>query len=205
MKQLLIATHNPAKVTELKEGLIRAMGQTISLLTLDDLHITADPEETGATFAENAKLKADYFANLSGLPTIADDGGIEIDALGGQPGVHSKRWLGRDATDAELIAHTIYRLKDVSLAKRTARFTVCLHYCDAQKRTEKSVVESVHGHIASKPSGLARKGFPYRALFIVDAYNTYYDEMTKAQHLAINHRLQAISKLAPFILHDLIK
>jgi XTP/dITP diphosphohydrolase len=194
MNKLLIATHNPAKKQELKEGFSRF--KNLSLLSLDDLHISADPEETGSTFFENAQLKARYFAKLSGLPTVADDGGIEIDALGGEPGVHSKRWLGYDATDEEMIAYTLKKLQNIPIEKRTAHFTVCLYYINPLTGMETSVTESVNGAIGMYPSGKARKGFPYRALFIVDTYNKYYDELTEAEHKAVNHRLKAVKKLA---------
>ncbi len=205
---LLIATHNPAKKQELKEGFksfLVGTGRDLSLLFLDDLNIAADPEETGTTFLENARLKAHYFANLSKLPTVADDGGIEIDALNGQPGVHSKRWLGKDATDAELIAYTIKQLEGVPPAKRTAQFTVCLFYHNPNTGFEMSIIESLKGRIALTPSGLAQKGFPYRALFIVDKFKKYYDELTEQEHHDINHRLHAIQKLIPFIKEDLLQ
>lgn len=205
---LLIATHNPAKKQELKEGFksfIVGTGRDLSLLFLDDLNITVDPEETGTTFLENARLKAHYFGDLSHLPAIADDGGIEIDALNGKPGVHSKRWLGRDATDADMIAYTLDQLKGVTEKKRSAHFTVCLYYFNPNTGFETSVTESVAGHISTSPSGLARKGFPYRALFIVDKFKKYYDELTDQEHRDINHRLRAIQKLIPLIKEDLLQ
>jgi len=198
MKKLLLATHNPAKKQELKEGfssLLDRAGRALPLLFLDDLHITADPEETGKTFLENAKLKAEYFAKLSGLPTVADDGGIEIDALGGEPGIHSKRWLGRDATDQELIEHTLLRLKDIPLEKRTAHFRIVLYYLNPLTQQSFSTSASLDGRIALQVGPNAKKGFPYRSLFIVDAYKKYYDELTEQEHHTVNHRLQAVQKI----------
>ena len=181
----------------------QAYPRKIQLLFVDDLFIKKDPEETGKTFLENARLKAHYFANISGLPTVADDGGIEIDALSGAPGVHSKRWLGREATDTELIAHTVKKMEQIDSAKRTAQFTVCLYYYNPITQYEISVTESLKGHITLTPSGLAQKGFPYRALFIVDQYNKYYDELSGAEHEKVNHRLRAVHKLLPLITNDL--
>ncbi len=197
-QQLLIATHNPAKKQELGEGFTSGFAQSghvPSLLTLDDLHISADPEETETSFLANAQLKARYFSQLSNLPTVADDGGIEIDALGGAPGVHSKRWLGREAKDIEMIEYTLEKLKDVPLEKRTAHFTVCLYFINPETGFETSVTKSVHGHIALSPSNQARIGFPYRALFVVDAYNKYYDELSEEEHARVNHRLKAVKQL----------
>jgi XTP/dITP diphosphohydrolase len=202
---LLIATHNPAKKRELGFGFSSLLSQKINLLSLDDVHITLDPEETGKTFLDNARLKAEYFAKLSHLPTVADDGGIEINILNGQPGVHSKRWLGRNASDEEMIAFTLAKLKDVPLKKRTAQFTVCLYYYNPVTKFAISVTESLEGHIALSPSGFSRKGFPYRALFIVDRYNKYYDELTEQEHRLVNHRLKAVEKLTPFIKKDLLQ
>ena len=205
MKRLLIATHNPAKKQELENGFSSLLQKKINLLFLDDLSIKSDPEETGKTFLENARLKAKYFSRISNLPTVADDGGIEIDVLNGQPGIHSKRWLGRDATDEELIAFTLQQLKNVHPSKRTAQFTVCLTYINPLTGFETSVTSSLKGHIALSPSGQARKGFPYRALFIVERFDKYYDELTDREHHVINHRLKAVTNLIPFIKQDLLQ
>ncbi len=203
--KLLIATHNPAKKRELGEGFVSLIPSGVKFLSLDDLRIKNDPKETGKTFLENARLKAHYFAKLSNLPTVADDGGIEIDALAGKPGVHSKRWLGRDATDKEMIDYTMQQLRDIPVQKRTAQFTVCLYYYNPLTGFETSVTEYIKGHISSVASDLARKGFPYRAVFIVDTYNKYYDELSGEEHAAVNHRLKAVKKLTPFIKEDLLQ
>lgn len=205
MPRLLIATHNPAKKEELGNGFRPLIPQGINLAFVDDAGISEDPEETGSTFLENARLKARYFSGLSRLPTVADDGGIEIDILNGEPGVHSKRWLGHEATDAEMIAYTLKKLEGYPAPKRTAKFTVCLYYSNPLTGFEKSVTESVAGHIALSPSAFARKGFPYRALFIVDRYQKFYDELEVTEHAAMNHRLRAVNDIIPFIIGDLIQ
>ena len=202
--KLLIATHNPAKKRELGDG-FSSLLHRVSLLSLDDLHIAADPEETGTTFEDNARLKAQYFANLTGIPTVADDGGIGIDMLDGKPGVHSKRWLGYDATDEEMIAYTLQQLSNIPPDRRGAQFTVCLHYHNPSTKYDEFVKQSLRGQIALRPSEHRTQGFPYRALFIVDAYGKYYDELTHDEHDAVNHRLQAIHKLAPLIEKDLLQ
>ena len=203
--QLLIATHNPAKKQELREGFLTLLsnGNAWELLSLDDLHISADLEETGKTFFDNAQLKAKYFAQISGVPTVADDGGIEIDALLGEPGVHSKRWLGYDATDDEMIAYTLRKLEAIPQEKRKAHLTVCLYYINPLTGFETSVTESIEGEIALSPSSNAIHGFPYRALFIVSKYGKYYDELSRLEHDSINHRLRAVKKLCPIIEKDL--
>ncbi|PIQ71322.1 non-canonical purine NTP pyrophosphatase [Candidatus Roizmanbacteria bacterium CG11_big_fil_rev_8_21_14_0_20_37_16] len=203
--QLLIATHNPAKKEELRSGFFPLTHDGVTLLSLDELQIHDDPEETGATFIDNARLKAHYFALHSKLPVVADDGGIEIDILNGEPGVHSKRWLGRDASDTELIEFTLQQLKNIPIEKRSAQFTTCLYYHNPHTGFETSITESLRGHIALHPSNLATNGFPYRALFIVDEYSKYYDELTAQEHHDINHRVQAVQKLIPFIKEDLLQ
>ncbi len=117
--RLLIATHNRGKLSEYRELLA---GLPLELVTLDDVGIHDDVAETGATFAENARLKAITYARQSGLLTLADDSGLEVDALGGAPGVRSKRYAGDDATDAARIAFLLDKLRAVPRGKRGARF-----------------------------------------------------------------------------------
>ena len=109
MKKLLIATTNPGKLAELSRFLSDI---PITLVSLKDVGITDTIEEIGKTFEENAILKAKYYFQKSGLPTLADDGGAEIDALNGEPGVKTRRWIhgDRDSTDNELVAYTLKRL-----------------------------------------------------------------------------------------------
>ena len=128
MKSILIATHNKAKLSELKTGLYNLEKSGIKILTLTDVGVEKDPEETGATFEENAKLKAKYYGDLTNLPTIADDGGLIIPYLNNEPGVKSKRWMGREATDQELIDFALLKLKDCTGSKRTAFFETCLAF-----------------------------------------------------------------------------
>jgi len=120
--RLLIGTSNPGKAAELA-GYLEPLG--FELLTLSDLDL--EPvEETGETFEENAVLKAKAYAAASGLPTLADDAGLEVDALGGAPGVRTHRWLGDEVTDLKLFLAILDRLKDVRPPKRTARLKVVL-------------------------------------------------------------------------------
>src|SRR3989338_5585840 len=119
MQKLLIATTNKGKLKELSEFLSDLPAQ---LLSLKDVGITDDVEEAGKTYEENSQLKALFYAKKSGLPAIADDGGLEIFALGGAPGVKSRRWLGYDATDEELINHMIKVSKNLPKDNRKASF-----------------------------------------------------------------------------------
>src|SRR3989344_3346587 len=125
MTKLLIATTNPGKLAELSRFLADI---PMNLVNLKDLDITDTVEETGNTFEENAILKARYYCKKSGLPTLADDGGFEIDAPGGEPGVKSHRWIhgDREDTDEELIAYTFEKMKGIQ--KRGAQLRAVLAF-----------------------------------------------------------------------------
>ena len=116
--RLLIATHNRGKLIEYQEML----DDHFELVTLDDVGIRDDVDETGVTLAENARLKAIAYARPSGLLTLADDSGLEVDALGGEPGVYSKRYAGENKSDAERNVFLLNKLRDVPRGKRSARF-----------------------------------------------------------------------------------
>lgn len=193
--KLLIATHNPAKKKEIGEWLGQEI-PNVEIITLDYLQIKEDPDETGKTFEENAILKAAFYAEKSGLPSIADDGGLQIDALGGAPGVMSKRWLGRAAPDQELINHTLAMMKEVPPHKRTARFTLVLCFYDPKTNKTLLETESVEGSIATRARDTWRPGFQYRAVFIVKKFGKYYDDLTPQEHATINHRYIAVKRLA---------
>lgn len=200
IKQLLIATHNKAKLGELMMGMKKLSEQGVKILSLNDLHITEDPEETRKTFEENAKLKATFYGKLTGIPTLADDGGLLIEILDGAPGIKSKRWLGREASDLELIEYTLKRLKGLPKSKRIAYLETSLcyfnpnmekvgnnHGCSLLTKNER-----IKGYIAEKQSGRPTLGYPYRALFVIEKWGKYYDELTEVEHHAISHRLKAL-------------
>lgn len=199
MKKLLIATHNAAKLEEIRKFL---SDLPLELVSLNDVGITEDVEETGKTFEENATLKAKYYSQKSGLLALADDAGIEIDALNGEPGVVSKYWIGGvETSDQELIDHTFKRMTGVPVEKRGAHLRVVLALADGDKII--AAVEGVtRGVIPEKPSGSPiKKGFPFRQVLFIPEINKYYnqDEMTDEEELKYNHRRQALEKLKPYI------
>lgn len=120
--RLLIATHSDHKLAELRELLLLERGELVSL---NDLGIDDDPMETGATFATNARIKARFGARATGLPTLADDSGLEVAALGGGPGVRTRRYAGENATDAQNNAKLLAALAGLPPERRTARY-VCV-------------------------------------------------------------------------------
>lgn len=195
MKTLLLATHNKAKLEELRLGAHLALGDKVKIISLDDVKIAMDPVETGKTFEENSLLKARFYAEISRFPTIADDGGLIIPALDNEPGVKSRRWLGYPGTDEELINYTLHRLQGFPKDRRTAFLEVSLSYYDPQKKLHISDDEKIKGYIAEKQTGRPTNGYPFRALFIVERFNKYYDELTHEEHKEINHRLIALKRL----------
>lgn len=203
MKKLLVATRNPAKMAEFKMFL---KDLPLEVVSLADLGINDQFEETGSTFEENAKAKALFFSKKTGLPTLADDGGIEIEILGGEPGVKSRRWLDgkTDAADEDLINHTLKRMEGVPASKRQAQFRAVLALVIPGDKTY--VSEGViKGIIAEKPLVKRKEGYPYRSLFYLPQIKKYYfeDEMSKEEERLYNHRYKAIQKLKPIIVRTL--
>jgi len=195
MKKILIATTNKAKLEEIKNRLKFFLKQNIKLLTLNDVGVEEKPEEKGINFCENARIKAQFYAEKTSLPTLADDGGLIIPYLNNEPGVKSRRWLGYEAKDEELINYTLERLKNVPKEKRKAYLQVCLCFFDPSSKKIFFEEENIKGFIAEKPSGKTTFGYPFRALFIVKKFNKYYDQLTSKEHQQINHRLLALKRL----------
>jgi len=147
MKKILIATTNKAKLKEIKNGLKPLLKQKIKLLTLTDVGVEEKPEESGKTFCENAKIKAKFYAQKTNLPTLSDDGGLLIPFLNNEPGVRSRRWLGYEASDEELINYTLERLKNVPKEKRIAYLQVCLCFFDPKTKKIFFEEEKIEGFI----------------------------------------------------------
>lgn len=194
MQKLLIATSNPGKLGEYRTALAD-LG--LELVSLKDVGL-GSIEETGATFQENAELKARTYFELSGLPCISDDGGLEIDALGGLPGVKSRRWKTGDenVTDEELVEYTLEQMKQVPEGKRGARLTLVAAFFDGKEihTTQASIEgEIAHGARDFEP------GFPFRALLYVTKFGKMYDDLLETEHEEVNHRRIAVSKLKPVI------
>lgn len=161
---------------------------TLELLTLDDVGITRDVEETGATFEENARLKADAYAQASGLLTLADDSGLEVDALGGEPGVFSKRYAGEGKSDAERNVYLLEKLRAVPPEQRAARFRCVIAIADARGNmlTTEGTCE---GEIAFAPRGT--NGFGYDPIFIVGDSGKHLAEFPSKEKNKISHRGRA--------------
>lgn len=194
MKKLLIATNNPAKIAEYK---IILKNLPLELITLGDLNIKTSVEEDGETFEENAIKKAKFYSKLSGLPTLAEDGGIEIDHLNGEPGVKSRRWPGYEASDEELINMTFEKLKGVPLKKRGAQLRVVIALV-ANNETKISG-GAIRGIILEKPVETHIPGYPFRSVFYIPTMKKVFAEMTEEEEMLVSQRKKAVEKLLPII------
>jgi len=199
MNKLLIATSNPGKLAEIRKYLADV---PVTLVSLSDVGISQQVEETGRTFEENAILKAKYYCHLSGLPTIGDDGGFEIDALGGEPGVKSHRWIhgDREDSDEELIAYTFIQMKDIPSEKRGAQLRAVLAFV-TPNGVVKTAQAATRGIIPMAPSTERTQGFPYRSILFLPDINKFYNQhaMTEKENEVYNHRRKALEELKPFI------
>ncbi len=199
MHKLLIATTNPGKLAEIKRFL---SDLALELVSLKDVGITERVKEIGKTFEENAVLKAKFYAEKSGLPTLADDGGFEVDALGGEPGVKSHRWIhgDREDEDEELIRYTFQKMKGLPRAKRGAqlRLVLALILPDGSIHT---VTDAARGVIPLKPSNERVPGFPYRSILYLPDIGKFYnhDLLTDEETEKYNHRKRALDALKPIL------
>lgn len=188
MEPFIIATHNEKKRAELAR-ILAPLG--ISVQTAAQIGcVLPEVEETGTTFAENARLKAESALRATGLPAVADDSGLEVDALHGAPGVYSARYAGADATDRDRYEKLLREMADVPDARRTARFVsaVCCVFPDG---TSVEVRGECAGRIARAPSGTG--GFGYDPVFLVG--DRTYAELTDAEKDEISHRGRALRAL----------
>jgi|SRR5215471_2421102 len=191
MRTLLIATTNPGKLREIR-GILA--GVPVELVSLETFAGIEEPEETGATFAENARLKALYYAAKTGLAAVADDSGIEIDALGKAPGVHSARWHGDHYPTKFAV---IYReLAAQGLATSAARFVAHIALAD-HGRILFEGTGSVEGEIAPEPRGT--HGFGYDPIFFYPPYGCTLAEVEGAKKAAVSHRGKAFRQLRDWL------
>jgi XTP/dITP diphosphohydrolase len=197
MKRLLVATSNPAKLAEYRL-LLREF--ELEVVSLADVGIRDHPEEDGATFADNALKKARFYFARSGLPTLADDGGLEVDALGGEPGVRSHRWIGGvESSDEALVAEVIRRMEGIEDARRTARIraTAALIYDVDGSPREVIADAAMEGVIPRRAWPSIRRGFPYRSVLFLPERRCYVAELGDEEEARISQRRIAVAKLAP--------
>jgi XTP/dITP diphosphohydrolase len=188
-----VATTNAGKLGEIRDAL---SGVPIELVTLAELSRVPEPEETGATFADNAKLKAFYYGDHYGLPTLAEDSGLVVDALDGEPGVRSARFLGADTGYPERFLEIERRLSQHPEAPRTARF-VCAAVIVADREVAFEATGVVDGVIAHAPAG--SNGFGYDPIFFYPPYNATFGEVSRQAKLRVSHRGDAFRQVASWL------
>jgi XTP/dITP diphosphohydrolase len=190
--QVVLATRNAGKVAELRR-ILGAGGLDIELLSLADVTAYDEPAETGATFAENALLKAHACVVATGLPAVADDSGLAVDALNAMPGILSARWSGRHGDDEANLQLVLGQLADVPDERLGAGFVCAAAYVDLGR--DEVVVEATwRGRLVREPSG--ENGFGYDPIFVPEGEQRTSAQLSPAEKDARSHRGQAFRRLA---------
>jgi XTP/dITP diphosphohydrolase len=200
VSSIVLASRNAHKVAELRR-ILAAAGLAVEVLGIDDLPDPASvPEvaETGATFEENALLKARAVAAATGLPAVADDSGLAVDALNGMPGILSARWSGRGADDERNLRLVLDQLADVPDDRRGARF-VCAAALVRPDGGEHVVLGEMLGRLVREPVG--DNGFGYDPIFRPDGCDRTSAQLSPAEKDAISHRGRALAALVPLLRH----
>ena len=196
-QRLVLATRNQGKILELRRILDQISNGTIELVSVDQYPEILDVEETGSTFEENALLKAVAICNATGLPAIADDSGLCVDALSGAPGIFSARYAGTHGDDIANLNRVLVELKGIEDAKRSAHFTcvTALVMPDGRKVTK---VGEFHGFIAHAPVG--EDGFGYDPIFIPQGSNITSAQMSPHEKDLVSHRGISLRAIAPQVI-----
>lgn len=204
--KVLLATGNPKKLTELRR-IVAEQHLDIEVVSTADVPDYPEPDETEWTFEGNALIKARAGAAASGLPTLADDSGLRVDALGGMPGVRSSRWAGPEHEDVANLELVLRQIDDVAADRRTAQFVavVALVLPDGREFTFRG---EMSGRITTAPRGA--RGFGYDPIFVADDQTLCEDgrprtnaELTSAEKDAISHRGKALRQMLPVLAAEL--
>ena len=195
MDKIVFATTNEGKVKEIKEIL---KDFPIEVVSMKEMGITADIEENGATFEENSLIKARALAKLTGLPALADDSGLEVDYLNGEPGIYSARYLGRDTDYDYKNNYIINKLSDAQDKERSARFVcvISLVLPDGREFVERGVVEGLIGY-----EQRGENGFGYDPIFYLPEYGKTSAELSPDEKNKISHRGKALSAMKKLIMN----
>lgn len=196
MNKLLIATYNKGKLKDYKSFL---KDLPLELVTLNDVGITTEFEEIYETFEENAKGKAEYYHKLSGLPTLADDSGIEIPFYNMGPGVHTKNWNGDDNDHDRYTKFIVEKIKAIPQNKRQAQLRAVVALCIEGKTylADEKIVGKLT-HIVYPHSKTI--DYPWDSVFIIADINKYYEGLNDTENYKYNHRRLALEKLKPKLL-----
>lgn len=191
--KLVLATNNAHKLSEIRQILGDRFDE---ILSLRDLGITQDIEETGTTLKENAIIKATTIMKITGLPTLADDTGLMVDALNGEPGVYSARYAGEQHDDKANVAKLLKNLEPYKGKERSAHFVTCMVIAYPNGKI-KSVKGRTDGEITTSPSG--KNGFGYDPVFYSYDLKKVFAEATPEEKNSVSHRGRALAKIIPLI------
>jgi len=199
-KKLLLATRNQGKIVEFRRILDSIAPGEIELVGLDQFPDLHDVEETGKTFHENALLKAREMSEATGLPAIADDSGLCVDALNGDPGIFSARWAGAHGDDRANLEKVLNQLKDVPESERSAYFicVAALYLPNGGTHCEEG---RFHGWILDSPVG--ENGFGYDPIFRPDGLSISSAQMSPQEKDEVSHRGKALRAIAPHVMSAL--
>jgi XTP/dITP diphosphohydrolase len=193
MNTMLVATRNPGKKLEI-QGCLQEKNLSLRLVSLIEAGVKADVDETGSTFQENARLKAEFYSQLTGLDTLGDDSGLEVLALGNRPGVLSARYAGVGAGDDERIAKLLAEMSEID--DRRARFVSAV--CLARPGSVGcSFLGMVRGEILREKRG--SRGFGYDPLFFYPPLGKTFAELSLEEKNRVSHRARALEKVQKFI------
>ena len=195
--KLIIATHNSDKEKELRSVLDDC---PVEVMSLEQFSEIGDIKETGSTLYENAKLKADTVNRITNLPCLGDDTGLEVDALGGAPGVYSARYAGDNVSYKDNVIKLLSELRSTPSEKRTARFRTIIFYTDGER--ELYTQGEIQGIITKSPRG--SNGFGYDPVFYIPELKKTMAELTSIEKNKLSHRGQAMRKIRKLLL-DIIQ
>ncbi|GBD96024.1 MAG TPA: XTP/dITP diphosphatase [Nitrospirae bacterium] len=202
---IVLASRNKKKVEELRKimetDVLPGTGLSVNILTPDNFPECEEVEEDGDTFEANALKKAVYTSKCTGMTAIADDSGLEVDALNGAPGVLSARYAGESADDIANLEKLLNEMKGVPPEKRSARFVCCIALASGDD--VKTFFGSVEGSIGMAPKG--KKGFGYDPVFYPEGYDRTFAEMSDDEKNALSHRGKALRKLQEYLSEKLNK
>jgi XTP/dITP diphosphohydrolase len=195
--KLVLATRNQGKITEFRRILDALAPGAIELIGVDQFPDLVDVDETGSTFEENSLLKARYTCHATGLPAIADDSGLCVDALNGDPGIFSARWAGTHGNDQANLEKVLDQLKDVPDEKRTARF-MCVASLVLPDGREQVAEGRFEGHILHAPVG--ENGFGYDPIFQPLGLSISSAQMSAEEKDLVSHRGKSLRSIAPHVI-----
>lgn len=197
IKRLVIGTTNQGKLQEWTRFL-----KNFPIISISDLGSFPEPQELGKTYAENARIKAKYYAGLTGEFVFSEDGGFEVDALGGLPGVKSRRILPgeKEGTDEELNEYVLSRLKGLPREKRTARLSFVACVSDPKGNIIFEDSNNLEGFVVEETRPVTILGYPFRSILFIPEAGKTYAELSEEEHKRLSHKKVVAQRLAKFLL-----